>query len=277
MGCGDHDSAVRLRFESKVTHDADAFAKKLRAALDPAQLGMAFMAPRDQALAAAEGSTDFGEYFTYFSFFLVVSALLLAGLFFQLGIEQRLREIGTLRAMGFPGSRIRRLFVAEGLALSIIGAVIGSAAAVGYAAFLLYGLKTWWRGAVGTGLLTLRVSAQSLGVGAIGGVIIAWLCVIATLRSLRHSSARDLLNGARAYSEPKRASRLLRIVAAISAAERNRDDRCCVRAQAGRFGGILRRGIFAADRGDFIRMGAAAVTIRIGRQRGAIGIPQRGS
>jgi hypothetical protein len=31
----------------------------------------------------------------------MVSALLLTGLFFKLGIEQRMREIGVLRALGF--------------------------------------------------------------------------------------------------------------------------------------------------------------------------------
>ncbi len=95
--------------------DAAAFSQKLRALIDPQILGMAIVAPRTQALNQAEGSTDFGEYFTYFSFFLVISALLLTGLFFQLGIGQRLREIGTLRAVGFSASKIRRLFVAEGL------------------------------------------------------------------------------------------------------------------------------------------------------------------
>ena len=57
-----------------------------------------------QALAAARGATDFGAYFLYFSVFLVVSALLLAGLFFRLGLEQRLAEIGLLRALGFSGA-----------------------------------------------------------------------------------------------------------------------------------------------------------------------------
>ena len=44
---------------------------------------------------AARGATDFGQYFVYFSFFLVVAALLLAGLFFRYGLEQRLGEIGV--------------------------------------------------------------------------------------------------------------------------------------------------------------------------------------
>jgi len=197
--------------------DAAAFSQKLRAIIDPQMLGMAIVEPRAQALKQAEGSTDFGEYFTYFSFFLVISALLLTGLFFQLGIGQRLREIGTLRAVGFPTSKIRRLFVAEGLILSIAGVITGSIGAVAYAAFLLYGLKTWWRGAVGTGLLMLHVSADSLMGGAIAGVLIALLCVLATLRSLKRSSPRDLLSGNRAVEEsPKQGTRWLRIVASLA-------------------------------------------------------------
>jgi ABC-type antimicrobial peptide transport system permease subunit len=197
--------------------DADAFAKQLRASINPQALGMAIVEPRAAALKQAEGSTDFGQYFTYFSFFLVISALLLTGLFFQLGIGQRLREIGTLRAVGFPSSRIRRLFVSEALALSVAGVVIGSIGAVLYAAFLLYGLRTWWRGAVGTGLLTLHISADSLVGGAVGGVLIALLCVLVTLRSLKRSSPRDLLSGHRAVEEnPKHGTRWLRIVAIVS-------------------------------------------------------------
>jgi putative ABC transport system permease protein len=197
--------------------DAPKFALELRKSIDPQALGMTIVEPRAQALKQAEGSTDFGEYFTYFSFFLVVSALLLTGLFFQLGIGQRLREIGTLRAVGFSSAKIGRLFLAEGLVLSIAGVLAGSIGAVAYAAFLLYGLKTWWRGAVGTGLLTLHVSADSLMGGAIAGILIALLCVLATLRSLKSSSPRDLLSGNRAVEDnPKRGTRWLRIVAALS-------------------------------------------------------------
>lgn len=200
------------------TSDALAYAPKLRALIDPERLGMAIYAPRAQALASARGSTDFGEYFTYFSFFLVFSALLLAGLFFQLGIEQRLHEIGTLRAVGFPAARIRRLFLAEGLALSIVGTILGSAGAVAYAVFLLYGLRTWWRGAVGTGLLRLHISGASLAGGGIAGVAIACLCILATLRSLRRSTPRDLLAGTRGVAdEPARDSRRLRAVALVAA------------------------------------------------------------
>jgi putative ABC transport system permease protein len=197
--------------------DSALFATKLRVLIDPQALGMDVVEPRAQALKQAEGSTDFGEYFTYFSFFLVISALLLTGLFFQLGIGQRLREIGTLRAVGFPAAKVRTLFVAEALVLSIAGVVVGSIGAVAYAAFLLYGLRTWWRGAVGTGLLTLHVSVDSLAGGGIAGVVIALLCVLATLRSLKRSSPRELLAGNRGVEDnPKHGTRWLRIVAVIA-------------------------------------------------------------
>jgi hypothetical protein len=55
---------------------------------------------RTIAPSASAGATDFGEHFTYFSFFLVVSALLPVVLFFKLGVEQRLRQMGILRASG---------------------------------------------------------------------------------------------------------------------------------------------------------------------------------
>jgi hypothetical protein len=49
-------------------------------------------------------------------------------------------------------------------------------------------------------------------------MIVAWLCVILTLRSLRHSRARDLLSGTRGTSlEPARQTRWLNIIAAAAA------------------------------------------------------------
>ncbi len=87
---------------------------------------------------------------------------MLAALFFKLGIEQRLREIGTLQAIGFNASRIRRLFLAEGLLLAVLGSLLGLLGAIGYAALLMYGLRTWWVDAVGTTSLTLHITWPSL-------------------------------------------------------------------------------------------------------------------
>jgi putative ABC transport system permease protein len=177
------------------TENVDTFGEKLRQAIDPGLMGMQVVPVRDQSLAASRGATDFGEYFLYFSFFLVVSALMLTTLFFKLGIEQRAREVGTLQAIGFSDSGIRRLFLAEGTLLAVVGSLLGLIGAVAYAAFLMYGLRTWWVGAVGTTALTLHVSWLWMVVGALGGVAAAIVCIFVTLRRLGRSSTRSLLAG----------------------------------------------------------------------------------
>ena len=83
---------------------------------------------RARALDASSGTTDFGQYFLYFSFFLVVAGLLLTGLFFRLGVEQRLREIGLLEAIGLTPRAVRGLFLREGAVSPRRGARSGSPA-----------------------------------------------------------------------------------------------------------------------------------------------------
>ena len=171
------------------------FVNTLQGRLDPIALGIAVRDVRTDALGASRGATDFGEYFTYFSFFLVVSALILTALFFKLGVEQRIREVGLLRAVGFSTPAVRRLFASEGLVLAVAGSIIGTIGAVAYAQLLMTGLRTWWVDAVGTTALTLHVTPLSLAAGALGGIVAAVVCVWWTLRGLRGVSERALLAG----------------------------------------------------------------------------------
>jgi hypothetical protein len=172
------------------------FAEALRAALDPAQMGLTVIPVKAQSLEAARGATDFGEYFVYFSFFLMASALLLTGLFFRLGIEQRRREIGTLRSLGFSASKVRTVFLLEGAALAVGGAVVGIAVALGYGALVVLGLRTWWFDAVGTRLLWLHATFAPLAGGALAGVAVGLGSVAWTLRGLQPETPRGLLAGA---------------------------------------------------------------------------------
>ena len=151
---------------------------------------------RRDALEASRGSTDFGEYFAYFSFFLVLAGLLLAGLFFRLGLEQRLREVGLLEALGFTAARLRRHYLAEGLVLAALGGLLGALAAGGYAALVLWGLRALWADALGTRDLVLHLRPWSPLLGALGAVLAAALAVAWTLRDLRRQSPRALLAGA---------------------------------------------------------------------------------
>ena len=190
-------TVLRLRPSdgTPVTDALRQYGNALRSELDPMALGFSVHDVRVQSLAASGGATDFGEYFTYFSAFLVVSALLLAALFFKLGIEQRLREVGLLQALGWDPARIRALFLGEGLVLSTLGGLAGMAGAMAYGALIMLGLRTWWVDAVGTTALRLHFDPASLMAGAMGGVLVAVVCIWWTLRSLATFSSRSLLAG----------------------------------------------------------------------------------
>jgi putative ABC transport system permease protein len=174
---------------------------------------------REQALAAATGTTDFGEYFTYFSFFLVVSSLLLTLLFFRLGIEQRAREIGVLAAIGYPPRAIRTLLLAEGGLLAVAGAVAGVAGALAYSWLIMLALRTWWVDAVGTTDLQLHASPAALLGGAAAGVLAGVACIAWSLRVMRRSSARQLMSGGWVDADAKRpaAANKLRAIALAAA------------------------------------------------------------
>lgn len=153
------------------------------------------VAVRDQNVSASAGATDFGAYFSYFSFFLMVAALLLTALFFRLSVEQRLPQIGVLRAAGFALPRIRRLLLMEGALIVAAGAVMGVLGAIAWAALMMYALRTWWVGAVGTTLLELHVDPVSLGIGAAGAAVAALVSIVLTVRALGRASPRMLLAG----------------------------------------------------------------------------------
>ena len=211
-------TSVRLYVpeETPLAAARDAFAAALRRDYTPTLAGLVVQPVRDQALAASRGATNFGEYFTYFSFFIVVSGLLLAGLFFKLGMEQRVREIGLFYAIGFTPGRVRMLLGVEGLLLATLGALVGMAGAVAFAAAILYGLRTWWVDAVGTTRLALAVTPSALVLGALGGLVAASVTLLVTLRRLGTSAPRDLLSGlalmASPASKPVRGSAWTRLI-----------------------------------------------------------------
>ena len=217
-----YGAATSIRFAVPAGASADDVSNRLSAelrdALEPEALGVTIIPARRQALAASTGATDFGEYFTYFSFFLVVSALLLAVLFFRLGVEQRLRQIGVLRASGFSVAKVRALLLTEAIALAAIGGLLGAAGAIAYGQLIVHGLRTWWIGAVGTSQLALHITPTSVVAGALGGVIAAALCVVLSVRSVAKLAPRALLSAHSIGQEPagdERIGRRNRIIAVV--------------------------------------------------------------
>jgi len=219
-----YGAATSVRFAVPPGSDANSIANRLRDAMRPAlqpqSSGLTISAVRRDALTASEGATDFGAYFTYFSFFIVASSVLLALLFFRLGVEQRLRQIGVLRASGFTIAHVRVLLIAEALVLAAIGSAIGTLNAIAYGQLMVYGLRTWWVGAVGTNRLTLHVSSFSLLIGAASGIATAIICLTVSLRAVARLSPRTLLHAEAIDSDRRHAgpSRRVTIVKWVSTA-----------------------------------------------------------
>jgi ABC-type antimicrobial peptide transport system permease subunit len=181
---GEDLQAAQSQFSQAVLHQ-----------LNPQAAGFMISPLRDLGLAASEGSTDFGEYFVYFSFFLIAAAILLAALFFRLMIEQRVKEIGILRACGFSTVLLQRNFLCEGALLSVIGSILGLLGSVVYGWLMVFGLRTWWTDAVGTRHISLHISWPELLIGCVCGIVFSIASLAWTLRTLRHNSIRMLLTG----------------------------------------------------------------------------------
>ncbi|MEX0641875.1 MAG: ABC transporter permease [Pirellulales bacterium] len=168
---------------------------KLVAALKPADVGMNFLPVKELGLLAASGTTPFDALFLGFSMFLIAAAVMLIALLFQLGIQHRAAELGTLAAVGIDRKRITKLLSREGLIVAAIGALVGVAAGVGYAWLMIVGLRTWWLAAISTPFLELYVTPLSLVIGWLIGVVVSWLTIRWSIRRLVRLPTNQLLHG----------------------------------------------------------------------------------
>jgi putative ABC transport system permease protein len=150
--------------------------------LTPAACGIRTIPVRGMGLRAGSGGVDFGQLFLGLSFFIIAAALILTGMLFAFGVEQRAAETGLLMAIGWPRRLIQRLRFLEGACLALPGAVLGVGLGVGYSAVVLRGLGSIWQGAVGTGLLEMQLRPATLLIGAASGAIAAWVAMWLTVR-----------------------------------------------------------------------------------------------
>jgi ABC-type antimicrobial peptide transport system permease subunit len=165
----------------------------IREAVKPSSIGLFFLPLRQQALEASQGAYDFGQLFIGFSFFLIVAALMLMGLLFVFGIEQRATEIGTLLAVGWTPGKVRRAFLLEGLVLAAIGGAIGTVAGVYYTKGALHGLSTVWQSVVSTSEIYYHATSETLATGMVSGIVVAFIVIWMTVRRQARMPARVLL------------------------------------------------------------------------------------
>ena len=183
-------SAQRARFENALLER-----------IQPEQIGFQFLSLRADGLQAAAGTTDFGMLFSGLSLLIIFSVSYLIEMLFRIGVEQRSREIGILRAVGYPLATIRRRFLAEAGILAGIGTLIGCGFAIGYAQLMLFGLKNWWLPAIGTPFVELHVRGVSLLIGVLISLGVVLFSIQVTIRRLGKSPTASLLAGVSDFAE----------------------------------------------------------------------------
>ena len=110
-----------------------------------------------------------------------------------MAVYERIREIGTLAAIGTPPRRILGLYVGEGLLLGLIGAAVGVAVSLGVVALLnVYALRFPF----GRQIVTLQ---PTISVAEIAGVaaIVVGMAVLASLQPAWRASRMDPIQALR--------------------------------------------------------------------------------
>lgn len=166
-----------------------------RFAADENELGMHLVPIKRRGLAASSGSTPFDVLFLALSMFVIGSALILVALLFRLGFQQRASQVGLFGAIGFQQEKIRRIWLAEMSIVSLLGAVIGILLGIGYAWLMIWGLSTWWVGAISRPFLHLAITPMSLTIGLLSGLMVCIATIAWSLRGASRQNVRDLLAG----------------------------------------------------------------------------------
>lgn len=177
------------------TANPDDLMTTLAAAMKPGDVGLEVRSLREDAAAATAQAMDLGGLFLGMSFFLLGSALILTGLLYAFGMQQRASEVGLLGALGFSRARIRLLLLAESMLVSIPGAVLGAGFGMVYAWALMLGLAHLWQDAIGHIPVLFHASLSSVAGGIVATMICAMVTAALSLRRLLRHGASELIQG----------------------------------------------------------------------------------
>ena len=202
-------------------HSKSDIAQKIMSNVNPSSVGLFALPVRELGSKAGGGTTDFSQLFLGLSMFLIIAALILTGLVFIFGVESRSEQIGVLEAIGLPRKLVKRLLLIEGLILAVLGAAIGTLAAILYTKVIIYALATIWQSIVSDSEILFHTKLSTLLAGALVAIILSLAAILITLRRSLKRPARELLAGALRwqYFKAKKVSkgRIALWVAAISA------------------------------------------------------------
>jgi ABC-type antimicrobial peptide transport system permease subunit len=162
--------------------------ERLLSQIDPFAFDIQLRNVRNEGLTAARQGTDFSSLFIGLSFFILVSGLLLTALLFVFNLEKRRSEMGTLSAIGFNKKTVMQLFLLEGLAISVIGGILGTVLAVLYNELVFIALNRVWHSIVRTDVLVSHYKTTTLLIGFALSVFVSLASIFIVLhRALKRN------------------------------------------------------------------------------------------
>jgi len=152
--------------------------EQLDSAIDHGDAGISISAIKQDSVGSAEGVQILTETFIAFGAVVILAGMVLIVMLVGALVEERKREIGTLRAVGSKRGQVAKLFVFEGAALSSIASLIGTFVGIAIAYVCIFLTNTYWPNIVEGNVISLHFSLTTLAVGFAAGFLIALITFV---------------------------------------------------------------------------------------------------
>ena len=148
----------------------------------PADLGFQLRNLKQMGLEAAGGGVDFSELFFGMSFFLLIASLTLLVLLFNIHLENRRTQFGTLKALGYSNRLVQNLILMETGIVVFTGVILGSLMAIWYNRLIFKALNSVWSAIVRTSILAEDIRYGTMLLGIAISFVLVFITVFFNIR-----------------------------------------------------------------------------------------------
>jgi putative ABC transport system permease protein len=185
-------TGLRIKGEERV----ESLRKSLLHKLSPKDFGLRRIDLKLDSEKAVQGPVDFSQLFMGFGFFVILAGVSLSAMLFGFSLEQRNRQVGLLRSLGFTQRRIRLICWVEAGFVCLGGTLLGVGWSWFFGQAILWMLNDIWGAAVAQMTLMYSPSLESL----VGGLLGSFLMGVITLtfvsrKQLKRAPAQLLQSG----------------------------------------------------------------------------------
>jgi len=145
--------------------------------IDPFKIDFQINNVREQGVKAAKSGVDFTELFAGLGMFIIIAGLLLTVLLLNLSLKKRESQIKLFTNIGFSVKLIKKIFLVELIAITLIGGILGIFISMAYSKLILFALNDIWYDIVRTSVLSINYSLSSLSIGFLASIILSFIVI----------------------------------------------------------------------------------------------------